>query len=144
MKALDGRGIPCDGLDEAFRIEQTRKSNLLLEGRLLDAQGRSDAATEKFAAAAEIEEHLVARCRELGLQEKAWYHHRSAIGTWARTGNFYTAIRLGEELLADPALPERVRQSVQQFQETMRTRRREWVERTLAADAAAEAAPIPA
>src|SRR5882724_5407027 len=121
------QGISCVGLDDAFRAEQTRKSNLLLEGRLLDAQGQFDTATKKYATAAGIEENLAARCRELGLQEKAWIHHRSAIGCWARAGNFYTALELGDELLADPALPERLRQAVQAFQERIRARRREWV-----------------
>jgi hypothetical protein len=144
MTATDGRGIPCDGLDDAFRAEQTRKSNLLLEGRLLDAQGQFDAAAEKYASAAAIEEQLAARCRELGLREKAWIHHRSAIGGWAGAGNFYTALRLGDELLADPALTERLRQHVQAVQTAIRARRREWAERVLASEAAEAAAAVPA
>jgi hypothetical protein len=140
----DARAIPCDGLDDAFRAEDSRKSNLLLEGRLLDAQGEFDAAAEKYAAAAGIEEHLAARCRELGLRELAWLHHRSAVGCWARAGNFYTALRLGDELLADPELTDRLRHHVQAFQDTIRARRREWAERVLAAEAAEAEARVPA
>lgn len=144
MTATDGICIPCNGLDEAFKAEQTRKSNILLEARLLDAQSLFDASAEKYAMAARIEEQLVVRCQDLGLQEKAWHHHRSAIGCWARAGNLYTAIQLGDELLADPALPERLRDRVQSFQVTIRARRRGLAERAMAAEAAEAEVAVPA
>ena len=135
MSTAEPRGIPCAGLDDAFRAEETRKSNLLLEGQLLDAQGQFDTAAEKYATAAGIEEQLAVRCRELGLREKAWLHHRSAVGCWARAGNFYTALRLGDELLADPDLTEQLRRHVQAFVDTVRARRRECIERVPAVEA---------
>jgi hypothetical protein len=141
MTAAELDGMPNTGLDEAYRSERTRKSNLLLEGQLLEAQGQTDAADEKFAAAALIEEELAARCRELGLRERAWHHHRSAVGCWARAGNFYMAERLGHALLADPDLTDRLRRHVQATVDAIRAGRREVSERKLAAEAA-EAMPV--
>jgi hypothetical protein len=139
VRTTQVRGISCEGFDASDLADQTRKSNLLLEGRLLEAQGQFDAAAEKFATAAEIEERLTARCRELGLREERWVHAVSAVGCWARAGNFYTALRLGDELLADPDLTERLRRHVQAFQDTIRAKRREWGEKALAAEAEASA-----
>jgi hypothetical protein len=116
-------GIPCHGLDDAFRAEDTRKSNLLLEGQLLEAQGQPDAAIEKYAAAAAIEERLGPRARELGLTQLAWIHELSAVGCWARAGNLYTAERLGRVLLADPNLTERLQRHIQTLLDSIRSRR---------------------
>jgi hypothetical protein len=123
-------------LDDAFRAEEARASNLLLEGQLLEAQGQPDTAAEKFATAAAIDERLGARSRELGLRELAWVHEVSAVGGWARAGNFYTAERLADQLLADPDLTERLRRHVEAFLAAVRARRREWSEHVGAARAA--------
>jgi hypothetical protein len=132
---------PRGGLDDAYWADVTRKSNLLLEGQLLEAQGQPDEAAEKYATAAALEEQLAAHCRERGLPKIAWHHHRSAVGCWARAGDFYTAERLGRALLADPDLTDRLRRHMQTFVETIRARRREWVERRQAAEAPA-AVPV--
>ena len=73
-------GIPCQGLDDAFLAEDTRKSNLLLEGQLLDGQGQPDLAAEKYATAAAIEERLAVHAREIGLPQLARVHELSAVG----------------------------------------------------------------
>jgi hypothetical protein len=132
MTDTDVRGISCAGLDDAFRAEQTRKSNLLLEGQLLEAQGQFDAAAENYAAAAAIEERLHARCLELGLRDKAWIHQVSAVSCWAGAGNLYTALRLGDELLANTDLPDHWRARVQPFLDQLRARRRAWSEQVAA------------
>ena len=125
-------GIPCTGLDDAFRAEALRKSSLLVEGELLEAQGQFDAAAEKFATAAAIDERLGARCRELGLREQAWTRRRNAIGCWARAGNFYTAEQLSHALLAEPDLPELLRRPVQAIVDAIQAQRRKYFERRAA------------
>ena len=119
-------GIDRSGLDEAFEADEVLKSTLLLEARLLVGQQQPDAAAERFARAAGIEERLSAACLEKGLRQKAWVHRYSAVSCWAQAGNFYQAIVLGERLLAEDDLPARLRQSVQEFTRALRQRRQQW------------------
>ena len=64
------KGVDRQGLDAAFDADETLKSNLIMEAQLLGAQQHGDAAADRFAKAAEIEERLSSRCAELGLREK--------------------------------------------------------------------------
>ncbi len=120
------KGIDRHGLDTNFEADESRKSTLILEGRLLRAQEQPDAAADRFAQAAAIEEHLSAICAEQGLREKSWVHLFSAASCWAQAGNLHEGICLGNQLLAETELPPRLRQRVQEFTQTLRQRRREW------------------
>lgn len=120
------RGISRAGLDAAFEAEEAAKSNLLIEARLHRGYGRHDEAATKLAEAAPIEERLTRVCLEKGLLEKAWVHWFSAISCWAGAGNYYAAIRLGDEMLARPDLPERQRRRLQEYIQSLRARRASW------------------
>jgi hypothetical protein len=126
MNSKPKRGISCQGLDASFDTEETRKSNLLLEAQFLVAQQQHDEAAVKFAHAAEIEEHLSDICEAKGLMEKAWVHRFSAVSCWAGAGNIHEAITLGDELLGRTDLPERLRQRVHDYVQTLRRRRAQW------------------
>jgi hypothetical protein len=134
------RGISRVGLDQAFESEERRKSSLLLEARLLREQGNEDAAALRFAKAAGIEEQLSELCIEHGLMEKSWVHRFSAASCWAAAGNFHDALTACDELLRQADLPERLRRSVSDYSETIRTRRAEWYAALEPENAALEAA----
>ncbi len=119
-------GIDRHGLDASFVADETLKSNLIVEAQLLSGQQQTDVAADRFAQAAEIEERLSSRWVELGLSEKCWVHLFSAASCWARAGDFYTAIGLGEQLLTESGLLPRLRQRVQEFTDTIRQRRTHW------------------
>lgn len=116
------KGIDHTGLDAAFEAEEARKSNLIMQARLLRDQGDDERASQHFAKAAEIEEWLSARCAEQGLDQKSVIHRFSAAGCWAHAGNFYRAITICNDLLAGQ-LPQRLQQEVANYAETLRTRR---------------------
>ncbi len=120
------KGVARHGLDTSFEADETLKSNLILEGRLLRDQQQPDAAADRFAQAAVIEERLSERCSEQGLQEKSWLHLFSAASCWAQAGNFHEAICLGDQLQAQANLPSPLRQRVQEFTLVLRQRRRQW------------------
>jgi hypothetical protein len=122
----DPHGIDRQGLDASFDADEALKSNLIVEAQLLSAQQQPDAAADRFARAAEIEERLSARCAERGLREKSWIHLFRAASCWARAGDFHTAIGLGEQLQAEGRLPPRLRQRVQEFTETIRKLHTQW------------------
>ncbi len=119
-------GVDRHGLDASFDADEALKSNLIVEAQLLSTQQQPDAAADRFAQAAEIEERLSSRCAGLGLREKSWVHLFSAASCWARAGDFHTAIGLGEQLQAEAGLPPRLRQRVQEFTDTIRQRRTQW------------------
>src|SRR5713226_8325528 len=119
-------GIDRHGLDAAFDADEALKSNLIVEAELLSTQQQPDAAADRFAQAAEIDERLGSRCADLGLREKSWVHFFSAASCWARAGDFHTAIGLGEQLQAEASLPPRLQQRVQEFTDTIRKRRTQW------------------
>ncbi|MFO0967294.1 MAG: hypothetical protein U0793_17180 [Gemmataceae bacterium] len=114
------------GLDDSYAADETLKSNLILEAQSLSAQRQPDAAADRFARAAEIEERLADLCAEQGLREKGWVHLFSAASCWARAGDFHTAIVLGEQLQADPDVPAGLRRRVDEFTTTIRQRRMQW------------------
>jgi hypothetical protein len=126
MNQRSPTGIDRHGLEPAFQADETLKSNLILEGRLLLTQDQPDLAADRFAQAAEIEQRLSEVCAKQGLREKSWVHHFSAASCWARAGNFHQAIGLGDQLQAHGDLPPRLRQQVQEFTQVLRLRRRTW------------------
>ncbi|HXG64893.1 MAG TPA: hypothetical protein VNO70_07275 [Blastocatellia bacterium] len=125
MSQQPPHGISREGLDATFEAEEARKSNLLLAAQLLRDQKQEEAAA-KFAQAAAIEERLSDICAAKGLTEKAALHRFSAASCWAQAGNFYRAIELCDDLLARADLPDRLRQSVQHYGDTLRLRRAQW------------------
>lgn len=113
MNQQPAKAISRAGLDAAFEADEARKSNLILEAQLLREQARTDEAARKFAGAAQIEESLGQRCAAQKLVEESFLHRFSALSLWAQAGDFYQAIALGDELLAFPDLPERLRRRIQ-------------------------------
>jgi hypothetical protein len=128
MNHQSSQGIIRAGLDAAFEMDEARKSNLILEAQLLREQGRDDEAVTSFAQAAQIEESLGQRCLAQGLIEKSFIHCFSAASCWAQAGNFYQAIALCDDLLAQPDLPERLRRRIRDYTHTLRIRRAHWHE----------------
>lgn len=121
-------GIDRRGLDEAFLAAEAEKSNLILEAQLLAAQQQPDAAAERFARAAKIEEDLSEHCGVLGLRVKGLVHAFSAASCWARAGDFHTAIVAAEQLLAEQDISPRLRARLQEFAACIRERRSQWAE----------------
>jgi hypothetical protein len=115
------------GLDDAFAAAEIRKSNLILEGQMLEAQQRMDEAARWFAEAAVQEELLAEKCATRGLTAKAALHRYSAASCWARAGNFYQAILLCDDLLHRPDLGEPLRQRIQEYAQALRSRRAQWL-----------------
>jgi hypothetical protein len=126
MSKAKPRGIERNGLDTAFDTDETLKSNLILQGQMLIAQQQTDAAADRFAQAAEIEERLSNVCAAQGLHGKSWVHLFSAASCWARAGNFHEAIGLCEQLLSQTDLPSRLRERVLDFSHELRRRRIQW------------------
>jgi hypothetical protein len=120
------RGISRRGLDSDFDQQEARKSKLILEARLLRDQRQDEAAADRFAEAATIEERLADLCEEARLLEKSFVHRFSAVGCWAQAGDFYHAIRICGVLLDRADLPERLRQRVQDYSLALRQRRSDW------------------
>src|SRR5438034_854044 len=108
-------GVSRQGLDQAFAGDEARKSELILAAQLLLSQGQDESAAGKLAAAAATEERLSEQCLAVGLRDKAWVHRFSAASCWAQAGNFYQALTLCDELLAQPDLPERLRGRIRDF-----------------------------
>jgi hypothetical protein len=115
------------GLDDAFTAAEVRKSNLILEGQMLEAQQRMDEAARRFAEVAGQEERLAEECATRGLTAKAALHRFSAAGCWARAGNFYQAILLCDDLLHRPDVGEPLRQRIQEYAHASRSRRAQWL-----------------
>lgn len=128
MNQRQRQAIERADLDAAFEADEVCRSNLILEAQLLRERGWADEAARKFAEAAQIEESLSQRCAAQGLIEKSFLHRFSALSLWAQAGAFYQAIALGDELLASPALPERLRQRIQTYSDKLRTWRAHWYE----------------
>lgn len=119
-------GISCEGLDSSFHVEETRKSNLILEAKCLRERQQADEAAAKLAEAAALEEHLADVCEEKGLLRKSWVHRFGAVCAWAQAGNFHSAISSGDRMLARADLPERLRLQVASYVQELRRRRAQW------------------
>jgi hypothetical protein len=120
------RGISCEGLTEAFADDEARKARLILEARLCREQQEREIAAAKFAEAATIEEQLAETCANAGLREKSHVHAFSAASCWAQAGDFYEAIAICDQLLAEPTLPSRLRDRIESYANTLRARRAQW------------------
>src|SRR5947209_3241469 len=115
MSQSPTHGVSRQGLEEAFAADEDRKSALLLAAQLLRAQGEPESAAAKLAEAAAIEERLSERCAAIGLRDKAWVHRFSAASCWAQAGNFYQAITLCDDLLAQADISDRLRNRVRDY-----------------------------
>lgn len=80
-------------LPQDFLVEERTKSNLIVEGNLLKAQGKFE------NAAATIEEQLATYLISMNWWDKAYVHRFSAISCWAQAGDLYHAIQLSEHFL---------------------------------------------
>jgi hypothetical protein len=125
MSGRPVRGIERRGLDQEFEADESMKSKLILEARLMREQ-QNEAAAQKFAEAAEIEERLSEICAARGLVEKSLVHRFSAASCWAQAGNFYRVITLCDDLLARPDLSDRLRRRVVEYAAAIRDRRAQW------------------
>lgn len=126
MTVQEKHGVSRQGLDATFRKREAHKSNLILEANLLKTQGHYREAADRFAKAAEIEERLSDALFQKGLVDKYYVHRFSALSCWAQAGDIHHAIVLGEELLARPDLPSRLRQRIEEYLELLQIRRARW------------------
>jgi hypothetical protein len=126
MSGPQASGASRSQPDPAFAADEIRKSNLILQARLLSAQNQADEAAHRFAEAAQLEEDLAQRCSTAGLHDAAAAHLFSAASCWAQAGNFFRAILLCDDLLGRPGGTERLRQEVRQYALVLRTRRAQW------------------
>jgi hypothetical protein len=138
MNQPTARGVNRQGVDATFETDEARKSQLMLEAQMLRTQGRSDAAADKLAEAAVLEERLRAICLAKGLKDKAFVHGFSAASCRAQAGDFHHALVLCHELLAHDALPKRLRKRIHAYAKTLRGRRAQWYEELVLHDAGDE------
>jgi hypothetical protein len=122
------RGVHRQGVDATFEADEARKSHLMLEALMLRTQGRPDAAADKLAEAAGLEEQLRDVCLAMGLMDKAFVHGFSAASCRAQAGDFHHAIVLCHDLLAHGALPKRLRKRIRAYAKTLCARRARWYE----------------
>lgn len=120
-------GIDRSGLPDSFLADEQRKSNLILEANLLKAREEYEAAAEKFAAAAEIEEKLVEQLVHLNRREKAFVHLFSAVSCWAQAGDLHRALVLGADLVGFEGISPPRKQSAQEYVEVLRSRYLQWI-----------------
>lgn len=120
-------GLDRSNLSDDFVVTERRKSNLILEANLLQYQGQYEAAADKFATAAEIEELLASQLQTLGKTEKAFVHHFSALSCWAQAGDLHRALVLGQQLLRDNHLSTNQHQQVNDYLSTLRDRLAQWM-----------------
>jgi tetratricopeptide (TPR) repeat protein len=129
-----------DGASDIAGVEE-RKSRLIVEASLLRDQQQYEAAADKLAQAAEVEEQLSQCYGNAGLKEKTYVHQFSAASLWAQAGNFYQAIALCDRMLLRSDLPDRLRHRVENYRNIFRTRRDQWYGE-LAVQSATEDAPV--
>jgi hypothetical protein len=120
-------GLDRSNLPDDVVAAERRKSNLILEANLLQYQGQYEAAADKFANAAEIEEQLARQLQALSKPEKAFIHHFSALSCWVQAGDLHRALVLGQQLLRDNHLPSNQRQQVNDYLNTLRDRLAQWM-----------------
>ena len=134
MSLTAKRGISVQGLDTAFDAEEARCGNLILDARMLQAQGKGDEAASKFAEVAPLEDRLAELCQQQGLVEKAWVHRFDAVRAWALARNYLAAITAGDALLSQAALPEPLRQRIREYVQSLRERRMQLSEQLASPD----------
>ena len=109
-----------------FIQAEARKSDLLLQAALLRDQGELEQASERFAAAAEIEERLAANAEARNEMEKALRSRYSAASAWAHAGDFHHALALLRDLEARPDTPTALRARIRAFAERVQEQRERW------------------
>lgn len=109
-----------------FAEEEVKKSNLLLQAALLRDQGELEQASERFAAAAEIEERLAADAEAHHDWEKALRLRYSAASGWAYAGDFHHALALLRTLEAHADTPLALRCRIHAFAERVQAQREQW------------------
>jgi hypothetical protein len=134
MNHPSARGVNRHGVDAAFEADEAHKSQLMLEAQLLRAQQQFEAAADKCAEAAVIEERLRDVCFAQGLRDKAFVHGFSAASCWAQAGDFYHAISLCNDLLEHTELPQRFRQRIYAYAKTLCARRAQWYKESVLHD----------
>ncbi len=135
MSHPTAHGVNRQGVDATFETNETRKSQFLLQAQMLQAQQKPEEAADTFAEAAVIEERLRNLCVTQGLTDKAFVHGFSAASCWAQAGDFHHAIVLCHELLAQNALPARLRQRIHGYVKTLCARRAQWYKELILQDA---------
>ena len=120
-------GVDRSNLPDTLVAAEQRKSNLILEANLLQYQGQYEAAADKFADAAELEEQLASQLQPLGKTEKAFVHLFSALSCWVQAGDLHRALVLGQQLLRDDHLSPNQRQQVSDYLHTLRGRLAQWM-----------------
>lgn len=116
-----------EGLGEEFVEGERKASNLMLHADLLMKQGNNDEATDLFAQAAAVEERLCVELEEKGLIPKMLSHAFSAASCRAMAGDIHHAIHLCEKLLERDDLPPKFRQQVEDYAQTLRAQRDQWL-----------------
>lgn len=119
--------ITRKNLSDTFLANEQLKSSLILEANLLKAQGNFEAAAQRFAEAAEIEESLAAELMGKGLQDKAFIHQLSAVSCWAQAGDLYRAITLGEQMLQNNNLTTAQSSRLEKYLEVLHGRIVQWM-----------------
>jgi hypothetical protein len=109
-----------------FAQEEARKSDLLLQAALLRDQGELEQASERFAAAAEIEERLAEDAEARNDLEKALRLRYSAASGWAHAGDFHHALALLRALEARADTPAALRTRIHAFAERVQKQRARW------------------
>ncbi len=120
-------GIDRSNLPNTFVTAERKKSNLIVEANFLQVQGQYEAAADKFAAAAEIEEQLAQQLQALDKTEKAFIHYFSALSCWVQAGDLHHALVLGQQLLHTEHLSAKQRQQVTDYLNTLRHRFVQWI-----------------
>ncbi len=120
-------GIIRKNLSDSFVANERLKSDLILEANLLKAQGDFEAAAQRFAEAAEIEERLATDLTGMGFQDKAFIHRFSAVSCWAQAGDLYRAVTLGEQMLQDNNLTTAQSSRLEKYLEVLHGRIVQWM-----------------
>ena len=117
---------------------ERRKSKLLLEAQLLQAQNRFAEAADTFATVAKLEHQWVEWARQQQLDQLAFLHGFSEVSCWVQAGDTQRATLLGRQMQQDKHLNSRLRKQLDAYMATLEARRiswmKEWSPHAVAAD----------
>lgn len=122
LSAIDRSGLP-----ETFVTNERQKSNLLLEANFLQQLGEFEAAADKFALAAPLEEALAEQLLALGKIDKAFIHQFSAVSCWVQAGDLHRALVLGQQLQQSAHLSTAQQAHVTNYLNLLRKRMVRWI-----------------
>ncbi|RIK40906.1 MAG: hypothetical protein DCC55_13585 [Chloroflexi bacterium] len=128
MAGDNATGVDRANLTESMLDLEEHKSNLILEANLLQLQGEYEAAADKFAESAAIEEQLATQLLDLGKLEKAYFHHFSALSCWVQAGDLHRALVLGQQLLQAEQLSTNQRTQIIDYLNILRSRLAQWMD----------------